>query len=234
MKTILILFFIAAQNLAFAGQIYAVHPIAKNPVYLPATWAETLKTEIPPFPEKNSLEQKTDEQTLLEDQNKRKPQDCERAATEVHASLANLYGRPYGSLTDKQTQALTPFFAKVRTEGDYFTHQLKDKFTRPRPYTYLKQLHPCVELEKSFAYPSGHASLSELFALVLGEIFPTEKHTFLARAAQIRNDRVLAGVHHPTDIKNGAKIGDLIFAELMKNDSFKKDLEASRKLVFEH
>jgi acid phosphatase (class A) len=235
MKALPFLFvlFISALGLAQLqmDSKYATHPTPTQPVYISANWAETLKSEIPPFPEKNSAEQKKDEQILANYQTTRKTQDCERAVLEVHASLANFYGAPNGSLTDAQVKTLGDFFQKVRNEGDYFTHEVKNKYSRPRPFVYLKQLHPCVDLEKSPAYPSGHASLSELYALVLSEIFPAQKTVFLARAKQIRDDRVLAGVHHPSDINSGEKAGELIFAELMKSEAFKKDLAAAKKLV---
>lgn len=45
------------------------------------------------------------------------------------------------------------------------------------------------------------------------------------RADLIAEDRVLAGVHHPSDIEAGKKLGDAVFKKLLSNPMSRKELD---------
>jgi acid phosphatase (class A) len=200
----------------------------REPVYLSPSFFDG-KSEgqtLPAMPAHGSSQEKADFEELLNLQKTRTPQDCERAAYEVHISLENEYGPKYGPLTEKEVVAWSPFFEKLAYETDYFVAKEKKNFHRPRPYITEKKLHPCLKLESSDAYPSGHSTINRVFARVLAEIDPSRKKAFEDRGNQIAHDRVLGGVHHPSDIEAGKILGDEIFAALMKNEKFKKELNA--------
>ncbi len=185
---------------------------------------------LPPMPQHGSSEEKADFVTLFSYQKNRTPKDCERAAYEVRITLENEFGPKYGPLTEKEAKAWGPFFESVAYETDYFVQKVKKHFHRPRPYVTDPGIKPCIKIEKTGAYPSGHSAINRVFALVLDQLDPSRKRSFDARGNRIAEDRVLGGVHHPSDIEAGKKLGDEIFAELMKSDQFQKDLNALKSV----
>jgi acid phosphatase (class A) len=198
----------------------------RDPVYLSPNFLDgkSAGQTLPPAPAHGSVQEKADFDELLNLQKTRTPQECERAAYEIHISLENEFGPKYGPLTEKEVVAWSPLFEKLAYETDYFVMKEKKNFHRPRPYITEPKLHPCVKLESSDAYPSGHTTINRVFARALEVLDPSRRKAFEDRGNQIAHDRVLGGVHHPSDIEAGKILGDEIFAALMKSEKFKKDL----------
>lgn len=201
------------------------HPVPKEPIYLKASWYDTLKSQVSHPPQKDSAEQRWDEEELAKAQKNRTPKDCERAKSEIFVSLKNFFGSAHGLLDDSTTEQLSPFFEQLRNDGDFFIQKLKQEFPRERPFLYVRGIEPCVAKEVTGAYPSGHAVLSKLYSLVLIDLFPKLKGKLEARANLIAQDRVLSGMHHPSDIEAGKKAGVLVFEELKKSKKFQDDLK---------
>jgi acid phosphatase (class A) len=63
---------------------------------------------------------------------------------------------------------------------------------------------------------------------VLCELFPARKEILLAKAERIGQDRLLSGVHFPSDIEAGKKLGQAIFDRLIQSPAFKADLAAAK------
>lgn len=209
---------------------YVLHPAPTEPKYLSVDLYDGLKAKLPKPPSANSTEQKGDEAKLLAAQASRTAADCERANAEVGVSLASFFGGEGGVLSAAEVSRLEPFLAQVRNDADYFIQRLKKDFPRQRPFLYVDGLNPCVPKEVTQAYPSGHAAISRLQALVLGRIFPERTAALYARAKTIGQDRVLAGVHHPSDIAAGAQLAEMLYGQLGKSEAFREALgKASRR-----
>ena len=197
----------------------------RDPVFLSK---DALATDqaIPPPPEPKSKADVADFRELKSQQEHRTPKDCERASSEVQVSLETFFGPKYGPLTEAEVTKWNEFMTNVRIDTDYFVQRVKKHWKRPRPYIADSELTPCVKSEPTSAYPSGHAAIARVLAHVLAEIDPQRKAAFERRAEVVARDRVLGGVHHPTDIDAGEKLGDEVFALLQGNEHFKKDLAA--------
>lgn len=164
-------------------------------------------------------------------QKKRTEADCARSLREAKVNLRSLYGAPDGPLTEEELSRLEPFFIKIKEDGERVVTEAKDHWKRMRPFVAMKNVQPCgglSRLKKSFSYPSGHAADSRLFALVLGQIDPGRAAAFLARADQIAEDRVIAGVHYESDIEAGKKLGELVFQALQRKEAFEAELARLR------
>lgn len=72
-------------------------------------------------------------------------------------------------------------------------------------------------MESSFSYPSGHSALAEFYARILSIALPDRAADFKARALQIAQDRMIGGVHYPTDVRDGVLLGDQIFDDENQN-----------------
>ena len=197
--------------------------------YLTTDITDSLKVVISDFPVKDSSLQLSDESTLRQYQKSRTKEDCHRASTEVEVTLQSFYGQPYGILNADQIKILQPLYDQIRLEGGPYIGRTKKMFKRQRPYDYLKGLQPCIAKEPSLAYPSGHATLAALYGMVLIDLMPQNKTTILARSEQLGLDRILAGVHHPTDVIAGKKMGLAIYEQIKKSPSYLEDIEKYKK-----
>jgi acid phosphatase (class A) len=81
------------------------------------------------------------------------------------------------------------------------------------------------------AYPSGHALRGTAAACVLAEIFRPEAPILAAHGKRIGDLRVIAGVHHPSDVAAAQRLGGEICARLLGEEDFLTELEDARRAV---
>jgi acid phosphatase (class A) len=105
----------------------------------------------------------------------------------------------------------------------------KELYNRPRPPFQDDRVKALLPHSQSNSYPSGHATTSLIWSRILSELAPAKKDELRARARLVALDRVIGGVHYPTDVTGGIALGDAIADALMKNEKFKSELEMIRK-----
>ena len=87
---------------------------------------------------------------------------------------------------------------------------LKHIIHRIRPYDVISSLNILVKPERSFSFPSGHATASFAAAWALFRLAPKKVGVpALLLAILIALSRLYVGVHYPTDVLAGAAIGIL-------------------------
>jgi len=118
------------------------------------------------------------------------------------------------------------FFQRVQTDAESVTDNAKDFYRRPRPYVTDPSLAN-GKLEKSFSYPSGHATESMVLALVLADLFPDQHDAIIAEARSIGWHRVQIARHYPTDIYAGRVLAQAIVRQMKKNHNFQQDFAAA-------
>jgi acid phosphatase (class A) len=104
----------------------------------------------------------------------------------------------------------------------------KRLWQRPRPFAHDPRVTPCVGQPDTASYPSGHAILAQTWAGLLIELYPDRKDQLLARAQQVADDRVLAGLHYPSDIAAGATLGRTLVEKLLASPALQADLAAAK------
>ena len=171
-------------------------------------------------PTPGSAVDQLDNGVLRLQQSNRSSEDCTRAAAEVVHSLDNFFGPARGPLTAAEVSRLDPLFSQLIGEIKFFSNQGKGIWRRPRPYDEDATLVPCVEKEATFAYPSGHATVSRAFAQILIKVFPERTQAFLIAADHVAIDRVISGLHHPSDVLAGQALGVAIANALLQNGKF--------------
>ena len=105
----------------------------------------------------------------------------------------------------------------------------KELYNRPRPPYQDDRVKALLPHSKSNSYPSGHATTSMIWSRILAELAPDKKDELRARARLVALDRVIWGVHNPTDVTGGMALGDAIADALLKNEKFRAELEVVRK-----
>jgi len=185
---------------------------------------QALSDAVPPPPAVDSPEDKADYTQILAAQGARTPEiiaECKRYQGFGYKLFEDVYGKDVNADRAPKFHKLL----KVVTDVTFVVNEsAKNKYRRLRPY----QEHPntvhSLFTVGGFSYPSGHSMGSFTLAVVLGAIFPDKQQAFLDRAAQIAQSRVNAGVHNPSDIKEGETLGRATGAAILVSPAFQQDL----------
>jgi len=130
--------------------------------------------------------------------------------------------------------ALTSIFRRVGLDTLAVIDPPKNHYGRPRPYTQPEAASApvCVArsegLTKNPSYPSGHASISWTWGLILAELAPDRASEILGRARSIGESRVVCGVHYLSDIEGGRITGASLVAALHGDAAFRADMDKAR------
>lgn len=195
--------------------------------YVPA---ERALAAVPPPPEPGSPEDRKDLETLLDWQARRTEADCAGARSQARADYNKFFG-DISPFPDPLPPEVSKILFKVYFDGGVTVSEAKKRFGRQRPFKREKAIKPCLGKVGGLAYPSGHAAVSRLFALLLSDVAPARRDAFMARSERAALNRVIGGVHHPSDIEAGKLLGAAVYSELLKEESFRTDLETLRKLA---
>ena len=186
--------------------------------------------DFPPPPEAGSKKDKADLAAVAGWQKRRTALDCARAGAGAHASYEEFFG-DISPFPRPLPEAAAVILKRVKAEADGAAADIKDMFKRQRPFLRDPALDPCLGRIGGLAYPSGHAVISRLFALMLADLVPSRKREFFARADERALDRVIGGVHHPADIEAGKKLAEKLYRACKKSAAFRADMETLRGLL---
>ncbi len=217
----------AALSCSTASPIKA----AKDPYYLTV---ESLKTiHVGPPVALGSAQDQLDVKAVKAAQSARTSEDCKRAQAEavtVPPSYQEMFGEvgPFPAPLSGEAKA---FLIHVWSDLSIVSDGIKQEYKWPRVFTVDSSIEPCVKKTPSPAFPSGHTVNSRVLALVLSEIEPGKRGVYLKRADEVAQDRVIAGVHRPSEIAAGKALADQIFAGMMKAEEFRRDLAKVKALV---
>jgi acid phosphatase (class A) len=119
--------------------------------------------------------------------------------------------------------------ARVHREEPAASDPLKTQFHRPRPYQADSTLHAvCPTTTKPNSYPSGHTISGYLEAFTLASMIPEKREQILARADEYAHNRLVCGVHYPSDLMAGRQVAYAVFGALMTSPEFQRELAGAR------
>lgn len=179
-------------------------------------------------PKVDSDEGKADLAIVLWHQRTRTEADVRRARSEVNLNLG-VYAEALGRAVEPSRFPLTvALLDKAGNAIRPVTDGVKKHYLRARPFLADARVQPVLEREASPSYPSGHATGGLLFALVLAELAPDRREALLAQGRLVGVDRVIGGVHYPSDIEAGQRLA-LKFGEAwLAHPENRKLIEAAR------
>jgi acid phosphatase (class A) len=94
----------------------------------------------------------------------------------------------------------------VEDDVRIYVRQVKDHFRRLRPYEVEPRLDPCIDdVRGDLSYPSGHAAFGYSMYMLLAWMVPERRAALEQRAAQFARQRMVCGVHYPSDIQAGER-----------------------------
>jgi len=107
----------------------------------------------------------------------------------------------------------------IKSDAVAVIQTLKKHFKRPRPFKLDDKFKdPDMKSTRGYAYPSGHATQSNLLCLVLSKFYPKYEKDFKKIVKDIVYSRQMAKAHYPSDIKIGKKLSKSMFEYLKDND----------------
>ncbi len=172
---------------------------------------------LPAPPAKGSQEATYELETVLKLQATRTDAEVARAKSEAKLSPAAfqpVFGKDF---TAENLPLLFALLTDAAADSKAISDPAKTQFARQRPQFADSKVQPAISGEVDGSYPSGHATRGILWASILSQIAPDKKEALLQRGEEIGWDRIIAGVHFPSDIYAGRVLG-LALAHAMNND----------------
>jgi acid phosphatase (class A) len=122
------------------------------------------------------------------------------------------------------------FFKDVGSDAGQTIGAAKDHFNRPRPIVADSRVMPVVRAANA-SYPSGTATFAYAVGILLASMVPEKADSIFARAAGYAHNRVIAGVHYPSDVEGGRIAGSVIDNVLLHDGAFMADMAKARAEV---
>ncbi|MCX5793659.1 MAG: rhodanese-like domain-containing protein [Elusimicrobia bacterium] len=215
---------------AFPTAIAAPADIFNKPadkIYYLSPWQVDL-SQFQPAPAAGSAVDNEDLAAVRRWQAERTEAQCAAANAQANATYDEFFGEvsPFGNPAPAEVEKI---FDKVRTDAGSIVYVQKEKYKRPRPFLRDSAIMPCLGRESGYSYPSGHATTARVFGLILSDLVPADSGMFMSYAYQGALNRVIGGVHHPSDIAAGKDLGDAIYKALKQNGKFKTDMDTLRR-----
>ena len=133
-----------------------------------------------------------------------------------------------------KTPHLNMLLRRVRADASRANDRTKDEYKRPRPFMVTHD-PMCVPAERSRykpdSYPSGHASISWAWGLVLAELAPERMEAVLSRAFAFGMSRAVCRVHWKSDLDAGRLVGSATVSRLHDNALFLAQMAEARKEI---
>jgi len=117
-----------------------------------------------------------------------------------------------------------------RVEDDVRIHvrHVKEHFRRLRPYEIEPRLKPCIDnVRGDLSYPSGHAAYAWSMAYLLESMVPERKPALEARATEFARQRMVCGVHFPSDLAAGKQAAEWLLKEMRLHPEFSMEAAAA-------
>jgi acid phosphatase (class A) len=186
---------------------------------------------LPPPPAIDSAENRADLTELHRIEQTRTPEQVVKAKADEAEEDMFVFKTVFGpGFTPEALPITAALGVHVKNEQGVVGNQLKLYYQRPRPYQTDATLHPVCELKTQHdSYPSGHGLTGYLEAFTLAEIAPEKRTEILARADDYAHDRLVCGVHYPTDIEASRRVAYAVFGYMLATPRFQRDLAAARE-----
>lgn len=222
----------AGMALALLAAGVAVRQYEGEPRYLHAPPAAFMAL-FPAPPAANSAQTRRELDELLAMQKARTPAQVAAARddrkTEVW-QFAGALGLQPGRM--RELNLLGALADQVEDDMQPYVSAAKHRFSRLRPYKVELRIAPCIsDVRGDLSYPSGHATYGEVMAYLLSHMVPERREQLMARAQEFARQRMVCGVHFPSDIEAGRLGARWLVDQFLRSAEYRAAAEpAAREL----
>jgi acid phosphatase (class A) len=209
----------AALLIVFATLLapVAARTHAARPYYYLVPSELDLTSLLPPPPDASSAQETGDEAQVAAAVAARLPSQLS-AAKEDSKRTVFLFADSVGpQFTAARLPLTARFFTRVGSDIEQLIDRAKAYWERPRPNGARKH---------SGSYPSGHAAFAASTAILLSELIPAKRDAIFGEARVFAENRILLGLHYPSDVAAGWTAGTLAVYVMMRNPAFRRDFAA--------
>jgi len=204
---------LAAALVAPAGALGAAHYYYLNPKQL------DLAVLLPPPPVASSAEEQADEAQVAAAVSARSPAQMTEAEEASKRSVFFFTGSVGPHFTASRCPLTARFFGRIQSDVKGLIDGAKVYWSRPRPDGAQK---------RRGSYPSGHAAFAASTAIVLSLLLPDKRDAIFSQARVFAENRILLGLHYPSDVASGWTAGTLAAYVMMRNPAFVRDFNAAK------
>lgn len=175
-------------------------------------------TGVPPRP--GSPEASNDRAILLWLQNARTPEMEANSWLTLERDpifFSRALGIDMVKLTPNLSAGLRSFLGTV----DLVMGGIKKANNRQRPYQQFAEIRPCLPREDSASFPSGHSTWYRAASELLADLLPERRQRLLAVGFHAGASRVMCGVHFPSDVEAGQRLGAAAAAQVMASPQWR-------------
>jgi acid phosphatase (class A) len=165
---------------------------------------------------------------MLVIQDARTPEQAARALADSEYSVFRFADVMGPSFTVDVLPKTAAFFQRVHQVSAHLLEPLKRKWMRLRPFEQDERIKPVIHPSRSPSYPSGHATFGYLAGVLPADMVPERRDAILSRAREYGENRVIGGVHFPSDVAAGREVAIVLAIELRSSAEFRDSFEEVR------
>jgi len=147
-----------------------------------------------------------------------------RSALPWLTTIKDCWNRPRPFLVDPTLTPLERSLASTRLR----TAPAPAPRAAPLPPAHPACTAPAADASYGPSYPSGHAVVGTLLAIVLAEMVPEQRAALFAFGWEYGDARVISGVHFPSDVEAGRILGTMLVEVMLQDARFRNDLRTAR------
>ena len=187
-----------------------------------------------PYPAPGSPASNADWAEVYALQKSRTPAECQLADSESNPTPGAFFRDPtFNFLSAADRGALNAFALRVFADAGSVASALKQVDVRERPFNQSSDVHPCISRPGGKSYPSGHATMGTTLAYALTDVFASQpaglREAILQRGELFGHNRILGGVHFPSDVAMGQLEAQIIVGEMRKSTAYRNSVSALQR-----
>lgn len=189
---------------------------------------------LPPAPVKGGPRYRADRRIFRETRALRGSARWAMAITDANLRPAQLLRHFACSMdaevTPDQVPHLLHIMRRASRDAGHAIATAKHHFRRLRPFWIDEgpTCRPRTLVGATFDYPSGHATMGWMWAMILAQTEPDRATPILERGRSIGESRVVCGVHNASAIWAGRMTATAVMTLVMATPAYQRDLAAAR------
>jgi acid phosphatase (class A) len=209
----------ALLALLAAALLAPVAAATKAPYYYLNPSALDLTVLLPPPPLAASAQERADEQQVAAAVAARSPTQLSQAQEDAKRDVFFFAPSIGPNFTAARLPLTARFFARVESDVEKLIDSAKEYWDRPRPGG---------TVTRRGSYPSGHAAFAASAAILLAQLIPSKREAIFTQARLFAQNRILLGLHYPSDVASGWTAGTLAAFVMMRDRAFRRDFATVR------